>query len=80
MRRRMNMLINKNVNIDINMKIDINTNTATSSPDAIGAGDGMSCGPRRVDAMTQDRQLATPVARVVANHEGKTAARPSQSM
>ena len=77
---RMYILINNNVNIDINIKIGINTNPATSITNAIAAGDGISCGPRRVDPMTHDRPLPTPAARVVAIHEDKTAARPSQSM
>ena len=77
---RMNMLINNNVNIDINIKIGINTNPATSITNALAASDGIICGPRRVDPMTHDRPLPTPVARVVAIHEDQTTARPSQCM
>ena len=76
----MNMLINNNVNIDMRIKICINTNPATSITNALAAGDGRTCGPRRVVPMTHDRPLPTPAARVVAIHEDKTAARPSQSM
>ena len=77
MKCMMHILIISNNIMCINIKLYINTKPITN---ALAAGDGRTCGPRRVGPMTHDRPLPTPAARVVAIHEDNTAARPSQSM
>ena len=77
---KMNILTTRNINIRMHIHITINTNPTNSITNAPAAGALPQAQPLPQGLCPRPSSRATPVARVVAIHEGKTAARPSQSM